>query len=72
MLRALHKDGWYVTNQEGLHISLKHTPKPGKVTVAILPVAFIEREFFMQNLTYLAVFEPPEDGIYSIYFPDVL
>lgn len=25
----------------------------------------------MQNLTYLAVFEPSGDGTYSIYFPDL-
>lgn len=25
----------------------------------------------MQNLTYLAVFEPSTDGTYSIYFPDL-
>ncbi len=25
----------------------------------------------MQNLTYLAVFEPSTDGSYSIYFPDL-
>lgn len=25
----------------------------------------------MQNLTYFAVFEPTEDGSYSIYFPDL-
>lgn len=25
----------------------------------------------MQNLTYLAVFEPVSDGSYSIYFPDL-
>ena len=25
----------------------------------------------MQNLTYLAVFEPSTDGAYSIYFPDL-
>nr|WP_300846586.1 type II toxin-antitoxin system HicA family toxin [uncultured Acetatifactor sp.] len=33
VLRALRKDGWYATNQEGSHISLKHPTKPGKVTV---------------------------------------
>lgn len=25
----------------------------------------------MQNLTYLAVFEPSDDGSYSVYFPDL-
>ncbi|MCM1184978.1 MAG: type II toxin-antitoxin system HicA family toxin [Lachnoclostridium sp.] len=34
MLKVLHKDGWYITNQEGSHISLKHPVKSGKVTVA--------------------------------------
>lgn len=34
MLKVLRKDGWYITNQEGSHISLKHPTKPGKVTVA--------------------------------------
>ena len=35
ILKMLRKDGWYITNQEGSHISLKHPTKPGKVTVAI-------------------------------------
>jgi len=34
ILKVLHKDGWYIANQEGSHISLKHPTKPGKVTVA--------------------------------------
>ena len=33
ILRELHKDGWYVVNQEGSHVQLKHPTKPGKVTV---------------------------------------
>lgn len=33
ILKMLHKDGWYIVNQEGSHISLKHPAKPGKVTV---------------------------------------
>lgn len=33
ILKVLRKDGWYTTNQEGPHISLKHPTKPGKVTV---------------------------------------
>ena len=33
ILKVLRKDGWYTTNQEGSHISLKHPTKPGKVTV---------------------------------------
>lgn len=35
ILKALHKDGWYTTNQEGSHISLKYPTKPGKVTVTV-------------------------------------
>ncbi len=34
ILKVLRKDGWYIANQEGFHISLKHPVKPGKVTVA--------------------------------------
>ena len=34
ILKVLRKDGWYIVNQEGSHISLKHTEKPGKVTVS--------------------------------------
>ncbi len=34
ILKVLRNDGWYITNQEGSHISLKHPTKPGKVTVA--------------------------------------
>ncbi len=34
ILKLLRKDGWYIINQEGSHISLKHPTKPGKVTVA--------------------------------------
>lgn len=33
ILKVLRKAGWYTTNQEGSHISLKHPTKPGKVTV---------------------------------------
>lgn len=33
ILKILRKDGWYIINQEGYHISLKHPIKPGKVTV---------------------------------------
>ena len=33
ILKVLRKDGWYTTNQEGSHISLKHPTKPGKVSV---------------------------------------
>ena len=25
----------------------------------------------MRKLTYLAIFEPTEDGAYSVYFPDL-
>jgi len=34
ILRILHKDGWYEADQEGSHLQLKHTTKPGKVTVS--------------------------------------
>lgn len=34
VLKMLYKDGWYVANQEGSHMNLKHPTKPGKVTVA--------------------------------------
>jgi len=34
MLRILHDDGWYIHEQNGSHIQLKHPAKKGKVTVA--------------------------------------
>lgn len=33
ILKELYKDGWYMVNQEGSHVQLKHPTKPGKVTV---------------------------------------
>ena len=33
ILKELKKDGWYIVNQEGSHIQLKHPTKRGKVTV---------------------------------------
>ena len=33
-LRALRRDGWVETHQEGSHIQLRHPNKPGRVTVA--------------------------------------
>lgn len=34
VLKMLYRDGWYVVNQEGSHMNLKHPTKPGKITVA--------------------------------------
>lgn len=33
ILKTLKKDGWYITNQKGSHIQLKHPMKKGKITV---------------------------------------
>jgi predicted RNA binding protein YcfA (HicA-like mRNA interferase family) len=33
MLRALRRDGWLVDDQEGSHIALRNSRKPGYVTV---------------------------------------
>ncbi len=33
LLRALRRDGWYVHEQTGGHIQLKHATKAGRVTV---------------------------------------
>ena len=33
MLKILHKDGWFVYEQNGSHIQLKHSVKKGRVTV---------------------------------------
>ena len=33
VLRALRRDGWLIDEQEGAHIALRHTGKPGYVTV---------------------------------------
>jgi predicted RNA binding protein YcfA (HicA-like mRNA interferase family) len=35
LMRALERDGWYVTRQEGSHARLKHPSKPGRVTVVL-------------------------------------
>jgi predicted RNA binding protein YcfA (HicA-like mRNA interferase family) len=34
VLKRLNEDGWYIHNTEGDHRQLKHSRKPGKVTVA--------------------------------------
>ena len=34
VLKLLRKDGWYVAEQNGSHIQLKHPVKKGRVTVA--------------------------------------
>jgi len=34
MLQILRKDGWYIHEQNGSHIQLKHPIKKGRVTVA--------------------------------------
>lgn len=33
ILKMLKKDGWYIVNQKGSHIQLKHPMKKGKITV---------------------------------------
>ena len=33
MMKILRKDGWYVVGQEGSHIQMEHSNKPGKVTL---------------------------------------
>ena len=33
VIKMLQKDGWYEVNREGSHIQLKHSTKPGRVTV---------------------------------------
>lgn len=33
ILKILHKDGWYETEQSGSHLQLEHPNKPGKVTI---------------------------------------
>ena len=33
VLKLLRKDGWYVAEQNGSHIQLKHPVKKGRVTV---------------------------------------
>ncbi len=35
VLKLLHKDDWYDFSQEGSHLQLKHTTRPGKITVAV-------------------------------------
>lgn len=33
LLKLLHNDGWYDYDQDGSHLQLKHSSKPGKITV---------------------------------------
>jgi predicted RNA binding protein YcfA (HicA-like mRNA interferase family) len=33
IIKALKKHGWYVVNQVGSHVQLKHPTKSGRVTV---------------------------------------
>ena len=33
VLEKLKKDGWYVVDQVGSHVQLKHPTKPGRVTL---------------------------------------
>lgn len=37
ILRLLHDDGWAVVTTRGSHRQLKHSTKPGRVTVAGKP-----------------------------------
>ena len=37
ILRLLHDDGWYIARIKGSHRQLKHSEKPGTVTVAGKP-----------------------------------
>ena len=34
LLRALNRDGWYISRQKGSHLKLRHPTKPGHVVVA--------------------------------------
>ncbi|TGL39026.1 type II toxin-antitoxin system HicA family toxin [Leptospira perdikensis] len=33
ILQILFQDGWYIIDQKGSHIQMKHSEKPGRVTV---------------------------------------
>ena len=33
LLKILKKDGWYIVNQEGSHVQLKHPIKSGKIKI---------------------------------------
>ncbi|XDD42515.1 type II toxin-antitoxin system HicA family toxin [Leptospira sp. WS60.C2] len=33
ILQILYDDGWFLQNQKGSHMQLKHPDKPGRVTV---------------------------------------
>jgi predicted RNA binding protein YcfA (HicA-like mRNA interferase family) len=35
MVAALRRDGWTTVTQSGSHMQLKHSTKPGKVTIPI-------------------------------------
>jgi predicted RNA binding protein YcfA (HicA-like mRNA interferase family) len=33
VLKILRKDGWFIVEQRGSHVQMKHSVKPGKVSV---------------------------------------
>ena len=33
LLKLLKQDGWYIENQEGSHILMRHPTKPGKLSM---------------------------------------
>jgi predicted RNA binding protein YcfA (HicA-like mRNA interferase family) len=33
IIKKLEKEGWFIVNQKGSHVQLKHSHKPGRVTV---------------------------------------
>jgi predicted RNA binding protein YcfA (HicA-like mRNA interferase family) len=37
VLQHLHRDGWRIVRQKGSHRQLRHSVKPGRVTVAGAP-----------------------------------
>ena len=42
LLRALHKDGWFVARQSGSHVIFRHATKPGRVVVARHPSVVVK------------------------------
>jgi predicted RNA binding protein YcfA (HicA-like mRNA interferase family) len=35
VLRALRRDGWYISRQSGSHVLFRHQTKSGRITVAM-------------------------------------
>jgi len=56
LLKILRADGWFVVTQRGSHMKLKHSTKPGAVTVPHpkkdLPIGTVKSVFLQAGLPW--------------------